>query len=74
MDFQTLEQEVMNLPVSTRAKLAHDILQSLDTLSATELDALWLDEAEHRLKQLDSGLVESVSAEDVMGKAKALIR
>lgn len=74
MDLQTIEREALGLTPAHRAKLAHELLESLDTLSAEEIDELWLDEAERRLKELDDGHVQLVPAEEVYRKALALLK
>ena len=45
MDFATIERESLNLPAEDRAKLAHELLESLDALTSQEIDALWMAEA-----------------------------
>ena len=74
MDIQTLERELLRLPAADRAKLAHELLESLDHLSPNEIEALWLDEAGRRLMRLDDGLVQAIPAEDVLRKAQALLK
>ena len=74
MDRETLEREALGLPAADRAKLAHELLESLDALSPAELDELWLDEAERRLKEFDAGSVELIPAEEVFRKARALLK
>lgn len=74
MDLQRIEREALGLAPAHRAKLAHELLESLDTLSPKEIDELWLDEAERRLKALDAGQVQLVPAEEVYRKAQALLR
>jgi len=74
MDPKSIEREALGLAPAHRAKLAHELLESLDMLSATEIDELWLDEAERRLKALDAGQVQLVPAEEVYRKAQALLR
>lgn len=74
MDIDALEHEVLNLPVEDRARLARELLDSLEDLSPEELERLWLDEAEQRAAEIDSGEVELVSSEDVDQKALALLR
>lgn len=74
MDPQTIEREALGLTPANRAKLAHELLESLDTLSPEEIDELWLDEAERRLKELDAGRVQLVPAEEVYRKAQALLK
>ena len=55
MDFKALERKALNLPASQRAQLAHELLESLDSLSDADLQAMWLDEAAQRAEQLDRG-------------------
>lgn len=74
MDPQTIEREALGLTPANRAKLAHELLESLDALSPEEIDELWLDEAERRLKELDAGCVQLVPAEEVYRKAQALLK
>lgn len=74
MDFKSLEKQALELPVSERAKLAQELLVSLDTLNPSERQQLWLDEAERRVQQLDSGEVVLVPGEDVARKARELLR
>lgn len=74
MDLESLEREALSLPAADRAKLAHELLESLDTLSPAEIDVLWLDEAERRLAELDSGAVELIPGEEVLRKARALLK
>jgi len=74
MDSSTIEQEALHLPVAERAKLAHRLLLSLDDLSDAELQEVWLDEAERRADEIDRGLVEMVSAEQVSAKARQLLK
>ena len=57
-----------------RAKLARELLESLDALPAEALDQMWLDEAGRRAMQIDSGDVQLISAEEVDRKARALLR
>jgi hypothetical protein len=66
MDFKVLEREALSLPVTDRAKL--------DTLSESDLQRMWLDEAERRAEQLDHGTVQLVPGEVVSQKAHALLK
>jgi putative addiction module component (TIGR02574 family) len=74
MDFKTLEREVLSLPASDRAKLAHELLESLDSLSEADLERAWLDEAERRAQQLDEGTVPLIPGDVVAYKARALLK
>jgi putative addiction module component (TIGR02574 family) len=74
MDVELLEREVLKLPAEDRARLARELLESLDELQPQELDRVWLEEASRRAAQIDAGEVELVSAEEVDRKARALLR
>ena len=74
VDFKSLAKEALERPASERAKLARQLLESLDSLSEIELDQLWLDEAQRRAEQIDRGEAETVPAEDVARKARNLLK
>jgi putative addiction module component (TIGR02574 family) len=74
MDVELLEREVLKLPAEDRARLARELLESLDELQPQELDRVWLEEASRRAAQIDAGEVDLVSAEAVDRKASALLR
>lgn len=74
MDFSSVEEQALSLSAEDRARLAHELLDSLDQLSPAELPGLWLDEAERRAGQIDRGEATLVSAEEVAIKARALLK
>lgn len=74
MDLQKIEDEALHLPKNERAQLIQRLVLSLDAPSEEELRSDWLLEARHRTEELDSGSVQAVSTDDVMRKARALIR
>lgn len=74
MDFESLEREALRLPPEERARLAQELLESLESLSEPELERLWLDEAERRAAQIDRGEVDVIPGEQVMREARALLK
>ena len=74
MDFKSLEKRALDHPAQDRAKLAQELLESLDTLRPAEREQLWLDEAERRARQLDAGEVALVPGDEVARKAHKLLR
>ncbi len=74
MDALTIEREALHLPITERAKLAHNLLLSLEDLTDAELSEAWFDEAERRAAEIDNGTVNLISAEEVSVKARALLR
>lgn len=69
-----LTSEALSLPVQQRAELAAQLLSSLDALSESEIEALWLQEAAHRASQIDQGLSKLIPAEEVRRQANALLK
>ena len=74
MDLQQIEHEALHLPKDERAKLIQKLVLSLDDSSGDELKADWLIEAKRRGEELDNGTVEAIPANQVMEKARALLK
>lgn len=69
-----IETEVMGLEIEARATLAGRLLLSLDTPSDSEVERLWLDEAERRLQDYRQGTIRGIPAEDVFRRAIAELK
>ena len=67
-------KDALSLDVRDRAKLAEQLLASLDTLSEEEAERLWADEAERRLKEYRAGRMKAIPADEVAEKAQRLMR
>jgi len=74
MNLQSIEDEALHLPKEERAQLIQRLVLSLESPSEEELRSDWLLEARRRAEELDNGSVQAVSGEDVMRKARALIK
>jgi len=74
MDRQKIEDEALHLPREERAQLIQRLILSLDAPSEDELRSDWLHEARRRAEELDRGSVQAVSGDEVMRKARALIK
>ncbi len=48
-------------------------VESLDELSEAEVEALWVEEAEHRLDELEQGSVTEIPAEEALRRARAAV-
>lgn len=68
---EQLENEAQSLPREERARLAEALIASLD--EEAEIERAWLDEAERRAAELDSGAVESIPAKDVFSELDSLV-
>jgi hypothetical protein len=56
-----------------RAALAKWIVESLEELSEKEIEALWTDEAELRLDEMEQGQVNEIPAKEVLRRARAAV-
>lgn len=73
MDLKSLEDEALGLASQDRARLAFDLIESLEALSPSELEQLWAREAQRRAEQVDADSVVLVNAEIVSTRAHALL-
>ena len=73
MSREELEAEIKKLTLQDRAELAKWIVQSLDDLSESEIETLWVEEAERRLDELEQGLATEIPAEEVLRRARTAI-
>lgn len=67
---EELETKILELPERDRARLMDSLMRSL-TPADDEVMAVWLDEAEHRDRELDEDLDAAVSAQEALQKARA---
>jgi len=74
MELKKIESEVMHLSAEERAHLIQKLVESIDSTSADEFKPEWLSVAKDRAEQLDSGAVAPVPRDDVLKKARALIK
>ena len=63
MSSDELLSAVLALPRAERAKLAQDLLRSLDESQDADLDAAWAVEIARRARDISSGTVEPVDLE-----------
>jgi hypothetical protein len=74
MKFEDIERQALGLSAQERARLAQELLDSIDRLSDSEVASLWLDEAERRAREIDRGAAVLVPGAEVTQKARALVR
>jgi putative addiction module component (TIGR02574 family) len=73
MSLKEIEVEIKKLDLKERAELAKWIVESLDELSVSEVEALWAEEAERRLDEMERGQVTEIPAEEALRRARAVI-
>ena len=71
MTVDELMREALALNAQARASMAHELLNSLETLSEAEVEQLWIEEAQRRSAEIDAGTAVTVPAEEVIARARA---
>jgi len=71
-----IEDDALRLPPEDRARLAVQLLASLEESveSPEEIEKLWLAEAERRFEELRNGTVQGIPAHEVFARARAKLR
>lgn len=68
MTKKELRDRALELPPDERARLAHDIISSLDGPSDQDASAAWVSEIERRVQEVRDGSVKLVSWKDVRAR------
>ena len=66
MSTQEITANALNLPPKSRARLAAQLLESIDAQKQRKLDAVWAREAEARIDAHDAGNQKTIAAADVL--------
>lgn len=74
MTVDELMRAALKLNAGERASMAHELLSSLESLSEAEVEQLWVEESLRRSAEIDTGIVEIVSAEQVIAEARARLK
>ena len=74
MDLQNIENEALHLSKEDRATLIQKLVLSFDVPDSEELREDWLMEAQRRAADLDAGTLQAVPGDEVLRKARALIK
>ena len=71
---EELSSRARQLPPEDRARLAEELLASLQDESESDVEAAWDREIELRLAQMKNGTARLVAAEDVHAEARKIYR
>jgi len=74
MTIDELKAEMLRLNPEQRAELASELLVSLDELSESEVDRMWVEEAVRRDAALDNGTANAIPADEVFSSARARLQ
>ena len=69
-----MEAKLLELPTKDRARLARMLLVSLEPQEDEEVDRLWVEESEKRLKEWREGKVTAISASEVFEEARKALK
>ena len=67
---ENLVREALLLPSDMRTALVDKLLESLNIPTQKEVDRLWAEEAERRIKEVSSGKVDTVPGDQVFGEIR----
>ncbi len=70
MSFEEVKSQVLSLKIEERAALAQLLLGTLAEPSKEELAALWVEEAEQRLGQVERGELRVISGEEARKRVR----
>ena len=71
---ESLAQELLSLPGSDRAFLAHRLIASLDDTVDENAEAEWMQEIERRVEDITQGKVQCRSVDEVLQELRARAR
>lgn len=67
-DLASIEEQAARLPHRERARLALRLIESLEPGQDEDVDALWLDEAERRLRDYERGRTNAREADEAVAE------
>jgi putative addiction module component len=73
-EFERLRDDLLMLPIESRASLAHALIESLDEESDENAEALWAEEVRRRDAEIKAGTANLKPAEQVLREARELLR
>ena len=74
ISYDELIPAALALPPGSRAMQAEHLLESLDAIDQVQLDAVWADEAEARLEQVQKGEVTTVPGDQVLAELRIQLK
>lgn len=68
---EEIEKQIHSLAASDRDRLFRDLVAELDGGEDEDVESLWLEEAQRRFRELQSGAVEGVPLDDVLDRVRS---
>ncbi|HEV7681490.1 MAG TPA: addiction module protein [Pyrinomonadaceae bacterium] len=69
--YEEIISAALALPPGSRAMLAEHLLDSLNGEDQKRIDALWADEIERRIREVDEGKVIPIPGDEVMERLRS---
>lgn len=66
-----MKNEALSLPVNDRAKLAHELIISLDECIDSDVNNAWEAEISRRVQEIKDGTAKGRPAEEVLSEIRA---
>lgn len=66
-----MTNEALSLPINDRAKLAHELIMSLDERIDSDVNNAWEAEISRRAQQIKDGTAKGRSVEEVLSEIRA---
>ena len=73
-EFDKLKDDLLTLPVESRASLAHALIESLDDDIDADAESLWAEEIRRRDAEIRAGTAIMKPADQVVREARELLR
>ena len=70
IQYDSLVQQVLALPIEDRASLAKTVIESLDDETPDEVHAAWIEEIDSRMAAIERGEVEFLDGEEYLAKMR----
>jgi putative addiction module component (TIGR02574 family) len=69
-----IQEEIRQLSVAEKEEVLRALLEELDGPPDPDVEAAWLEEVERRAREIESGQVQCVPAEEVFRKLDTLLK
>jgi putative addiction module component (TIGR02574 family) len=71
MSYEEIKNAALALPPEARSMLAEHLLDSLDAEEQQRIDALWVEEAERRDREIEEGRAIAIPGGEVLGRLRS---
>lgn len=69
-----IEREIRGLGRAEQEQLLRALLEELDGPADSDAERIWLDEVQRRSAEFDSGLIKTISADEVFERAHSRLK